>query len=58
MKLDHKCKQAVHKFETEIEQQLIDSGNVVRFYRYLSRHSMVYRSFRIGVEYVTTDLNV
>jgi len=34
--LDKKCKEAVHKFETEAERQLIDSGDSGRFYRYVN----------------------
>jgi len=34
--LDKKCKQAVYNFETEVEQNLIDSGDSGRFYRYVN----------------------
>jgi len=36
VKLDTKYKQAVHNFEVNKEQQLIDNGNIGQFYRYVN----------------------
>ena len=34
--LDKKFKQAVYNFETKVEQNVIDSGDSGRFYRYVN----------------------